>query len=161
MCTHILQLFSPTKQYFLSPWMFCKQIAAFFSFGSHFKLNLPSCACEEQFWDMLTSEIRKMTSSSVHTEMFEQIYCCTSKNICKKSLGLIPYYVDKSLAPHPKCLNNSRCFEAKIFEQKSGFTSWINLPSRPDCTHTKKSATVCANIYSCGHGRLLNYVLPS
>ena len=29
--THILQLFSPPKQYFVSPWMFCKQIAAFFS----------------------------------------------------------------------------------------------------------------------------------
>ena len=134
--THILQLFFPPKQYFVSPWMFCKQITAFFSFGSHFKLNLPSCACLEQFWDMLTSEIQENDFPlSVHTEMFEQIYWCTSKNICKKSLGLIPNYMDKSLAPHPKCLNNSRCFEAKIFEQKSG----INLPSRPDCTHTQKA----------------------
>ena len=95
----------------------------------------------------LTSEIRFPPRYSIR--MFAQSSL--------QSVGLIPSYTDKSLAPHPKCLNNSRCFEANIFELKSG----INLPSRPDCTHTHthtKSATVCAKIYSCGYGRLLNYV---
>ena len=147
-CAHTyFATFFPSETILCIPMDALQTNRSLFSFGSHFKLNLPSCACLEQFWDMLTSEIQENDFPlSVHTEMFEQIYWCTSKNICKKSLGLIPNYMDKSLAPHPKCLNNSRCFEAKIFEQKSG----INLPSRPDCTHThthKKRNGLCKNIF--------------
>ena len=39
----------------------------------------------------------KSLPSCLHIEMFEQIYCFTSENVCKKIVGLIPKYMKKVL----------------------------------------------------------------
>ena len=159
MCTHILQLFPPTNQYFLfsyylqrwsnifvhmdvlQPFFIWKRLcSSWTSRHAHVRNNFGTCWRQRfEIWLPL-----------LYINVWTNLLLCFRKYL-QKSVGLIPNYIDKSLAPHPKCPNN----EAKILEVVS-HPELICLPVPITNTHTHKSATVCANIYSCGHGCLLN-----
>ena len=78
--THILQLFFPPKQYFVSPWMLCKQIAAFF----HLEATSSWTSCHAHVWNNFGTCWRQRFKRMTFLFLFEQIYWCISKNICKK-----------------------------------------------------------------------------